>query len=106
MTSFIELGLPGADLVEQGLADLKENRETDAALLVLVASPRLRDLGIEVPTRDLLRPYGHQLYARLEERYGTDAHSQYNSLIRRIVSFARALEREKRQKSEIRSPKS
>jgi hypothetical protein len=92
MTSFAELGLPGAELVEQGLADLKENRETDAALLVLIASPRLRDLGIEVPARDSPRPYEHQLYSRLEERYGTDAHSQYNSLIRRIVSFARALE--------------
>jgi hypothetical protein len=31
----------------------------------------------------------------LEERLGNGAHSYYNSLIRRIVSFAHALEREK-----------
>ena len=98
MTSFAQLELPGAELVEQGLADLRVNRETEAALLVLIAAPRLKDLGIEVPTRDFPKPYEHQLYRRLEERYGTDAHSQYNSLIRRIVSFARALEG---QKSEI-----
>jgi hypothetical protein len=30
----------------------------------------------------------------LEQRLGAAAHSYYNSLIRRIVSFARALERE------------
>lgn len=95
MISFAELGLPGTELVEQGLADLKANRETEAALLVLIAAPRLKDLGIEVPTRDFPRPYEHQLYTRLEERLGTDAHSQYNSLIRRIVSFAHALERQK-----------
>lgn len=107
MTSFAELGLPGAELVEQGLSDLKENRATETALLVLVASPRLKALGIEVPTRDFPKPYEHQLYSRLEERYGTDAHSQYNSLIRRIVSFARALEREQSQKeSESRESKS
>jgi hypothetical protein len=95
MTSFAELGLPGAELVEQGLADLKENHVTEAALLVLVASPRLKALGIELPARDFPKPYEHQLYSMLEERYGTDAHSQYNGLIRRIVSFTRALEREK-----------
>ena|SRR5215472_11158674 len=94
MTSFAELGLPGTELVERGLADLKQNRVTEAALLVLVAAPRLRGLGIDVPACDFPTPYEHQLYSRLEERYGTDAHSQYNSLIRRIVSFARALERE------------
>ncbi len=36
----------------------------------------------------------HKLYARLEERLGTAAHSHYDSLIRRLASIARALERE------------
>jgi hypothetical protein len=103
MNSFTELGLPGGDLVEQGLADLKRNEITELSLLVLIAAPRLKDLGIQIPECDFPKPYEHQLYSCLEDRYGTDAHSRYNSLIRRIVSFARALEREKQQKSEVRN---
>ncbi len=83
--------LPGADLVEQGLQDLWENRVTELSLLVLIAAPRLRSLGLRIPQRDFPRPYEHALYERLEERLGTGAHSYYNSLIRRIVSYARAL---------------
>jgi hypothetical protein len=89
--------LPGEDLVEQGLADLAEGRLTDCSLLVLIAGPRLRELGIVVPDRRLDRPYEHELYDRLEQRLGTAAHSYYNSLIRRIVSYAHALERERSQ---------
>ena len=90
--------LPGQDLVEQGLADLSEDRVSDASLLVLIAAPRLRRLGVQVPDLPLPRRCEHDLYARLEERLGAAAHSYYNSLIRRIVSFARALEREQSQR--------
>ncbi len=86
--------LPGQNLVEQGLAELAQDRITDLSLLVLIAAPRLRRLGLEIPERTFSAPCEHSLYARLEERLGTGAHSQYNALIRRIVSFARALERE------------
>ena len=90
-----EQALPGQDLVEQGLADLSQNRVSEASLLVLIAAPRLRRLGIQVPNRPLPQRCEHDLYARLDERLGAAAHSYYNSLIRRIVSFARALERER-----------
>ncbi len=90
----LEKSLPGEDLVEQGLADLAEDRITDLALLVLIAAPRLKRLGIDVPDRTFPLPHEHHLYDRLEQRLGTAAHSQYNSLIRRIVSYSRALERE------------
>jgi hypothetical protein len=86
--------LPGQELVEQGLADLSENRMTDSALLVLIAAPRLRRLGLQIPDRHFPQPCEHLLYDRLEQRLGTAAHSQYNSLLRRMVSFAHALERE------------
>ena len=88
--------LPGQDLVEQGLAELSRGQETDLSLLVLIAAPRLRRLGMLVPISGPARQssYEHQLYSRLEHRLGTGAHSYYNSLIRRIVSYARALERE------------
>lgn len=86
--------LPGEELVRQGLADLGQGQVTELALLVLIAAPRLNRLGLEIPNRPLLRPYEHELYRRLEDRLGTAAHSYYNSLIRRVVSYARALERE------------
>ena len=87
--------LPGHELVSAGLADLAQGTISDAALLVLIASPRLKYLGIDVPDSAQPRPYEHALYERLEERMGAAAHSHYNSLIRRIVSYARALERER-----------
>jgi hypothetical protein len=87
--------LPGEELVEEGLADLAENRMSEAALLVLVASPRLKRLGLKIPVVDLPQPWEHRLYELLEDRLGTGAHSHYNSLIRRIVSYSQALERER-----------
>lgn len=86
--------LPGQDLVTQGLADLAQGRLSEPALLLLVAAPRLRRLGVEVPARNFPVPVEHLLYSRIEERLGPGAHSYYNSLIRRIASFAHALERE------------
>jgi hypothetical protein len=92
-----ESALPGDELVQQGLADLLADRVTESSLLLLIAAPRLKRLGFRIPHRPFPRPYEHELYARLEERLGTAAHSYYNSLIRRIVSFARALERQQSQ---------
>ena len=88
-------GVPGADLVIRGLKELGEKEATECALLLLVAAPRLRRLGVDVTEReDIPRPYEHQLYAQLEKTHGKGAYSRYNSLVRRIVSFSRALERE------------
>lgn len=90
--------LPGAELVRRGLADLQRGDMTEASLLMLIAAPRLRALGLHVPETQWPRPREHLLYEKLEERLGAGAHSQYNSLIRRVVSFARALEREAAQR--------
>ena len=81
--------LPGADLVEQGLADLAVGRDSIPALLVSIGAPRLRRLGLALPA-PLARPE-ERLYLRLAERAGDGAHSQYNALVRRLVSFERAL---------------
>jgi len=83
-------GLPGGDLVAQGLSDLAAGRETAVALLVSIGAPRLRALGIAVPggaASPELRLY--RLLAREDER---DAHSRFNALVRRLVSYERALE--------------
>lgn len=86
--------LPGEDLFARGLTDLAQGQITDYSLLVLIAAPRLNRLGIETPDPPWPRPAEHQLYARLEERLGTAAYSHYNSLLRRMSSYARARERE------------
>lgn len=83
--------LPGAEIVERGLSDLRGCVRTEEALLVLVAAPRLRGLGIDVPFVELATlAVEHELYELIELRLPRGAHSAYNALIRRIVSFAHA----------------
>lgn len=83
-------GLPGAELVTLGLDELARGVRSAPALLVAVGAPRLRELGIDVP---LLAPASPEraLYELLAETEGDAAHSRYNALIRRLVSFERAL---------------
>ncbi len=83
--------LPGADLVDSGLTDLRAGRETKEAALVSMAAPRLRALGMDVPTSDE-RGAGHRLYGLLSDEDRASAHSRYNALVGRLVSFARAAE--------------
>lgn len=82
--------LPGADLIRQGLHDLEAGVESVPALLVLVGAPRLRRLGFDVEDT----PYfpEDRLYEKLAAAHGDAAHSQYNALIRKLVSFERAAE--------------
>jgi hypothetical protein len=89
MATFADLEmLPGADLVQRGVEDLDAGRESAEALLISIGAPRLRSVGIEVST-----PIGspeHRLYLLLSREKGDAAHSAYNALIRRLVSFERA----------------
>jgi hypothetical protein len=80
--------LPGADLVERGVADLDAGWETVEALLVSIGAPRLRSLGYDLP-QSFDSPE-HRLYLHLAGEKGNAAHSAYNALIRRLVSFERA----------------
>lgn len=83
--------LPGSDLITAGVCDLRDGRETIAALLVAVGAPRLRRLGMELPDQ-LPGDPEHRLYALLDQEDSDSAHSRYNALIRRLVSFERAAE--------------
>lgn len=62
--------------------------ESVAALLVSIGAPRLRSVGIEL-SMPIASPE-HKLYALLAKEKGDAAHSAYNALIRRLVSFERA----------------
>jgi hypothetical protein len=86
----LDRGLPGADLVEAGLRDLARGDETEAAFLVSIGAARLTRLGYDVSRA--LRDPEHRLYQRLSASDSDSAHSRYNALIRRLVSFERAAE--------------
>lgn len=83
--------LPGADLLHKGIEDLRAGRESPEALLVAIGEPRLARLGIDLPAHRLDRPE-HRLYLLLARDEPNTAHSRYNALIRRLVSFERAAE--------------
>jgi hypothetical protein len=85
-----QAALPGADIVAEGLADLAAGRESVASLLVSVGAPRLQRSGIAI-SQPFASPES-RLYAMLYREYGDGAHSRYNALIRRLVSFERSLE--------------
>ncbi|HUG44706.1 MAG TPA: hypothetical protein VMN76_10750 [Acidobacteriota bacterium] len=82
---------PGQDLIEQGVDDLRRGRETIPALLVSIGAPRLVRLGVRLP-EGVIRSPEKRLYRRLWETDPDSAHSRYNALLRRLVSFERALE--------------
>ncbi len=82
--------LPGEELVEKGIADLARGEETLEALLVSIGAPRLSRAGLTI-----LNPIPspeHRLYEYLARTNSDSAHSRYNALIRRLVSFERAAE--------------
>ena len=85
--------LPGADIVAMGIDDLRRGEFTVEALLVAVGASRLRSIGLDIPdvpawpeTPELA------LYAAVVAREPGNAHSRYNALIRRLVSFERAMD--------------
>ena len=82
-------GLPGADLIAAGIADLHAGIESVPALLVAIGRPRLIALGLTIPAAP--DQAEHRLYEQLAREDPDAAHSRYNALIRRLVSFERAL---------------
>jgi hypothetical protein len=83
--------LPGQDLVERGIGDLEGGVESVEALLVSIGAPRLRRAGLKVPSAAIDSPE-HRLYELLARESPDSAHSRYNALIRRLVSYERTLE--------------
>lgn len=91
-TEVMDLGaLPGGDLVQEGLADLARGLETMPALLVSIGAPRLRRIGLPVPEGVIASPE-RRLYDLLAESDSDSAHSRYNALVQRLVSFENAAE--------------
>ena len=86
-------GLPGENLVRNGLRDLNAGVDSIAARLVAIARSRLARAGLHT------RPYQGDpvdaelaLYRALLRESG-DAYARYNALVRELVSFEHALDR-------------
>ena len=86
-------GLPGAEIVLPGLADLEAGRESVNAFAVQAAAPRLRRAGLNAPSDTSDVPAAHRLYEQLSAQLGDGAHSRYNAILARVASFAGAAER-------------
>ncbi|MEQ8766716.1 MAG: hypothetical protein RL885_22575 [Planctomycetota bacterium] len=84
-----DLGLPGGEIVAEGLADLARGEETLASLIVSIAPTRLASIGLSLPGEPIQDPE-LRLYALLEQRYGNGAYSKYNAWLRQLASFIRA----------------
>ena len=82
--------LPGGTLVAVGIEDLSRGECTVEALLVSIGAPRLERLGFQIPPS--IPSPEHRLYELLREEGEDGAHSRYNALVRRLVSFERAAE--------------
>lgn len=86
-------GLPGEELIRQGLRDLLLGNDSMEALMVQIGASRMREAGLEVPEFSPRSSAAElSLYSLLSIKHGEEAYSQYNSLLRRLVSFERALE--------------
>jgi hypothetical protein len=82
--------LPGHDLIQRGLEDLAAGVESVESLLVSIGAPRL--IGLGVPVESPFPSPEHRLYELLSAEEPASAHSRYNALIRRLVSYERAAE--------------
>ena len=86
-------GLPAAERIERGLVELAAGTESVDALLVAIGAPRLERAGLDVPARARdFREAELRLYALLGRQGSRDPYSEYNALVRELVSFERALE--------------
>jgi hypothetical protein len=82
-------GLPGGEFVLAGIRDLDRGVTSAPALLVSIGAPRLRQLGVAIPRVEA--DPEHRLYLLLHRDAPDAAHARYNALVRRLVSFERAL---------------
>lgn len=101
----IPADLPARDTVVRGLADLAAGRLTQDALLVAIASDRLRGAGIDVPSPIPDRAKD-RLWDLLERDFGRDAHGRYNALVGRLLSFADALDAHRSSHGGVGHPRS
>ena len=85
-------GLPGAYRILRGLRDVAEDRHTVDALLVSVASRRLRDLGLPVASRPADAGAAELALYELLGSLSDDPYSAYRAALAELDSFIASLE--------------
>lgn len=81
------LKYPGGDIISKGLNDIRNKKlNTVEALAVFTASPRLKWMGFRINANKIVDPH-LKLYKKLQEKYGNDAHLQYNAVMNRVAKF-------------------
>lgn len=88
-SGFADLGLPGGEIIDRGLAALATGEESTESLVVSLAAPRLRREGVPLP-RDVFPDADRRLYRLLEQTSGDLAHARYLAYLRQAQSFADA----------------
>jgi hypothetical protein len=86
--SFEELGLPGGEIVDAGLADLADGKVSEESLAVSIAMPRLRREG--VPSSPAHADPEYRLYRLLSRRSADLGHARYRAFLAQMSSFANA----------------
>lgn len=87
-TSFAQLGLPGGEIIDTGLAHLAARVVSTESLAVSLAAPRLRREG--VPIGATLKNAEDRLYDLLSSTSGDLAHARYLAWLQQLESFADA----------------
>jgi len=85
-------GLPAADRVDRGLADLRSGRRSEEALWLAAAAGRLRSLGLPVPPAERLPSEPELALYRSLGEHSDDPYYRYNALRAELDSFIAALE--------------
>lgn len=85
-------GLPAAERLRRGLADLRSSRRTCEALWLAAAAGRLRALGLPIPAAERLPPEPELGLYELLRREADDPYYRYNAWRRELDSLIAALE--------------
>jgi hypothetical protein len=85
-------GLPGAELIQQGMEELAAGTESIPAMLVAIGAHRIKERLPELGTDSLPHRPERILYRLLRDEHPREAYSQYNAYLRRLSRFCRALE--------------
>lgn len=88
VSRFRDLGLPGSEIVDTGLADLAAGRISAESLAVSIAMPRLKREGL--PVMPAHADPEDRLYQLLSRQSSDLAHARYNAYLRQLSSFAAA----------------
>jgi len=85
-------GLPGAELIREGVHDVIGERITIPALVVSIARARLTRVGVVPNAAPVMADEPERELYRLLRPESGDAYSRYNALVRELTSFLSALD--------------